>query len=383
MQTEPTQQTDSPIPSESPPSKAITKRPVTVMPRYWPEPPIPEWANGWLDSKRALKLSQFTIDRYIRDLRYFGFDLNLRTASLLEIKQRLGERSGVSRSSVRRITITVKQVLQSLDREKDAKAIALPRRGEPRVIVYSADDVDRILRACRSLRDRLMIEILAETGCRRGELHALKIKDIQFDQYTAIVWFHGKSGTRQRRLYASKQDVMIYLEQHPRRDDPEAALWVNRDGSPLAYQGVYKIISRIGQRALNRTIFPHGFRHTAATHDAKKFTDQEMLTRFGWRRTEMVQVYAHLSSREVDEKDLLMHGMILQERPQEQQLIQMRKCPTCNADNGPLAIYCQNCSKPLPGTDQARVGELEGELKAYRALVDKLLKAKTDGGVTG
>jgi integrase len=338
---------------------------------------LPEWVKPWLQSKLALKLSPWTIDRYIRDLRYFGLDLNLQTASLLDIKQRLGERSGPSRSSMRRITVTVKQVLRFLDREWDAKAIALPKHGESRIVVYTKEDIDKTLHACRTLRDRLMIEILAETGCRRGELHSLKIKDIQFDQYTPIVWLRGKTGTRTRRLYSSKHDLMVYLEQHPRRDDPEAAFWINRDGLPLAYQGVYKIISRIGRRALNRTIFPHAFRHTCATQDVKKFTDQEMLVRYGWRTADMVQVYSHLSQKDVDQKDLLIHGMILQERPGEQEPIEMRKCPACGADNGPLALYCQNCSKPLPGTDRARVPELEGQLKAYKELVERLLKGNT------
>lgn len=62
----------------------------------------------------------------------------------------------------------VKQVLTELGREKEAKAIRLPKHGEPRVVVYSPEDIESLLKACKILRDRLMVEILVETGARRG-----------------------------------------------------------------------------------------------------------------------------------------------------------------------------------------------------------------------
>jgi integrase len=345
-------------------------------------PPVPEWAKPWLLSKLALKLKDPTVYRYIDDLQHFGHDLDLRTTPLVDIKQRLGEKSSLmSRASARRMTVTVKQVLVSLGRKQDAETIALPKRGLPRVVVYTKEDIDKILRACRTLRDRLMIEILFETGCRRGELYDLKIKDIQFDEYTPIVWLHGKTGTRTRRVYACKQDVLTYLEQHPNHNRPEAPFWVNLDGSPVPYQSIYKIVARIGRRALNRAVYPHAFRHTAATQDAKIFTDREMMVRYGWRTEQMVDVYAHISQADVDEKELEMRGIKPAQKPRGE-LIETRKCPACGGDNGPMAIYCQACSKPLPGTEPARLRELEEQVNVYKALVDRLLKAKTDGGVT-
>lgn len=165
-----------------------------------------------------------------------------------------------------------------------------------------------MIQGCVNLRERLLIEILAETGARRGELYNMRLKDVQFDQYSAVIWFHGKTGTRTRRVYSCLADINRYLEQHPGRGDGEAAFWVNKYGRRLAYQGIYKIIHRIGQRALNRNIYPHGFRHTAATRDVKSYTDREMMIRYGWSRPDMVTVYAHLTGRDVDEKDLALHG---------------------------------------------------------------------------
>lgn len=103
--------------------------------------------------------------------------------------------------------------------------------------------------------------------------------------------------------------MIRYLEEHPHRDNPEAAFWITARGERLAYQGMYKLIKRIGWKALRRNVYPHGFRHTAATNEARLFTDREMMIRYGRKRSDMVGVYAHLSARDVDDKDMMLHGL--------------------------------------------------------------------------
>jgi hypothetical protein len=51
----------------------------------------------------------------------------------------------------------VKQVLTEFGREKEAKAIRLPKHGKPRVVVYSPEDIESLLKACKILRNRLML----------------------------------------------------------------------------------------------------------------------------------------------------------------------------------------------------------------------------------
>lgn len=126
----------------------------------------------------------------------------------------------------------------------------------------------------------------------------------------------------------------MYLSLHPDRKNPEAKFWVTQAGKPLQYQGIYKIVRTLGRRTLRRSIFPHGFRHSAATEDVKKFTDREMMIRYGWNRAEMVGVYAHLSGRDVDEKDLYLHGL------------NDRRCSACHNGISLTAKFCENCGQP-------------------------------------
>jgi integrase len=295
--------------------------------------PIPPWAQSWWDGKLASGLTIGSLVRYSYDLKRLNIDLSKTTVA--EIRHRIAELSSTyCTGSLRHIAVTTKGILKELDREEDADKIPLPKHSEPRVVVYSPVDVEGILRGCDNLRDRLLIEIFIETGARRGELFHMRIKDVQFDQHSPILYLRGKTGARTRRLFHAGPDLIAYLSLHPDRKNPEAKFWLGKGNKPLQYQGIYKIVHRIGYRSLHRNIFPHAFRHTACTEDVKKFTDREMMIRYGWNRAEMVGVYAHLSGRDVDEKDLYLHGL------------NDRRCPACHSNVSLTAKFCENCGQP-------------------------------------
>jgi integrase len=272
-------------------------------------PQIPTWAQDWYNDKLISGVAKNTLGRYLWSLD--TLKMNLAEARLREIKALLAQFSQQYKPGTMRLFgIVTKEILTSLGREKDAKQIRLPKHGGPRVVVYSQQDIKLMLDSCRNLREYLLVAVTAEIGARRGELFNMKIRDIQFDEHSAIIWLRGKTGTRTRRVYNSVPEILEYLKQHPHRTDPEAPFWLNKYGRRLAYAGVYKMLRRIGLRALGHAVYPHGFRHTAATKDVKTYTDREMMIRYGWSRPDMVQVYAHLTARDVDEKDLRLHGAI-------------------------------------------------------------------------
>ncbi len=299
--------------------------------------PVPEWAKDWFNGKLSASLSKCTLENYVWTLEVLNIDLSKST--IAEIRSRLAEYSTrYSRGSLRLLTITAKQILKELNREKDAENLKLPKASEPRIVVYSQQEIDRMLKACQSLRDRLLIGILTETGARRGELYNMRIKDVQFDEYSAIVWLHGKTGTRQRRIFRSQADLLEYVKLHPNRSDPEARFWVDKVGRGLSIYWVYKTVTIIGQRALQRHIYPHGLRHSAATKDVSTYTDREMMIRYGWSRPDMVGVYAHLTGRDVDEKELQLRGL---------KNGRTYYCGSCNQENPSMAAYCMKCGQIL------------------------------------
>ena len=175
----------------------------------------------WVDRKQAQGLSQATIDIYIAAIRRLGLDLE--HCSLDEIRGRLAEIArGYSRGSLHLTTRIAKMALTDLGRKTIADGLRMPKPANPRVVVYEAAEIEKMVSACDTLRDRLLIKILYEAGPRRGELCNMRIKDVQFDEHSAIIWLRGKTGTRTRRIYDAAEEIREYLSQHPHRDDPEA-----------------------------------------------------------------------------------------------------------------------------------------------------------------
>lgn len=81
-----------------------------------------------------------------------------------------------------------------------------------------------------NLRNRVIVELLWESGCRVGELCNLKNKDVQFDQYSAIVHLNGKTGQRRVRVFACRPDLLEYVNQHPFKNNPDEYFFLSHEG---------------------------------------------------------------------------------------------------------------------------------------------------------
>jgi hypothetical protein len=87
-----------------------------------------------------------------------------------------------------------------------------------------------------------------------------------------------------------------------------------------------------------------------------------------WKRPEMVGTYSHLSNRDVDEKDLVLHGLKSKEeilRP----IVQTQKCTGCGELNAPIALYCVKCGQLL-----AQQADSKSEIEALRQELNDLKK---------
>jgi integrase len=67
--------------------------------------------------------------------------------------------------------------------------------------LLTEDEIRRIVSAAENPRDKTLVLVLYETGCRIGELLSLRIKNIQFDEYGALLLLSGKTGQRRVRVH--------------------------------------------------------------------------------------------------------------------------------------------------------------------------------------
>jgi integrase len=344
------------------------------------------WVRGYFEAKRRGQLgrkipkecSLYAYATWIKRAEDLGLP-DLATCSLEELlvfleawKRGHGEHFNFNLIGV------IKEALAYLKRYDLNENIKRPPRPDPRRTVKDKvipeADIKRLIEGAGNLRDRLLVEIFFELGNRRGEMWRLRIKDVQFDEYGAILTLDGKTGVRRRRIYNSIPDLRAWLNNHPMKNDPFAPLLLTAYGTPFASpQGIYGAISRLSKRILGRHIHPHQFRHTKATQDSSYFTDREMMKLYGWNRPDMVGVYSHLSMKDVENHDLILHGL----KPREEvlrPLVQIQRCTGCREENAPVAIYCVKCGnllpKALPEEDKSLRREIDELRLAVRMLQD-------------
>lgn len=129
---------------------------------------------------------------------------------------------------------------------------------------YTDEALEQMRDHCTEIRDLALIDMLASTGIRVGELVKLNRSDIDFENRECIVT--GK-GDKQRRVYfdaRTKIHLRKYLD--GRKDDNEA-LFVSLDAphDRLQISGVEVRLRRFGRELSIPKVHPHKFRRTLAT----------------------------------------------------------------------------------------------------------------------
>ncbi len=243
--------------------------------------------------------------------------------------------------------------------------------------LLTEEEVQRLINAEPHLRQRALIAVLYESGCRIGELLSLRLKNVSFDEHGALLLVHGKTGYRRVRVIASMPYLLEWLHRHPRRDDPEAVLW-SRIGTaePASYAAIRKMLSQTAKRAgVKKRVNPHNFRHSRATALACHLTEAQMKEYLGWvQGSDMAAVYVHLSGRDVDGALLKMYGIKPDAETNGTRLLSKR-CTRCQELHGFADVLCKRCGNSLRDPEGAiadHVSRSEAD-----AILDALLNDPT------
>jgi site-specific recombinase XerD len=143
---------------------------------------------------------------------------------------------------------------------------------------FSDEGLELLRDACEEIRDLAMIDLLASTGMRVGELVQLNREDINFHERECVVL--GKGGS-ERVVYfdaRTKIHLMNYLDS---RSDNNPALFVSLalPHERLLIGGVATRLREIGKRADMHKVHPHKFRRTLATRAIDKGMPIEQVQR--------------------------------------------------------------------------------------------------------
>ena len=164
---------------------------------------------------------------------------------------------------------------------------------------YSDEELERMRDKCNEIRDLAMIDMLASTGMRVGEMVLLNRDDINFAERECVVF--GK-GDKERIVYFDAR-TKIHLQNYLNiRTDDNPALFVTLKAphSRLKINGIESRLKQIGKELSINKIHPHKFRRTLATMAIDKGMPIEQLQRLlGHQRIDTTLQYAMVKQSNV------------------------------------------------------------------------------------
>lgn len=240
------------------------------------------------------------------------------------------------------------------------------------------DEVRRMIEASRTPRDRALISVLYESGCRIGELGELTWKDVRFtENQTAALNTSGKTGKpRYVPLVSSRSYLAAWKADYPGKPDPDKPVFVtNNTHGPLQYAGVVKQLRVIADRAgIEKHVTPHLFRHSRITHLLRKGVPESIIKKIMWGSltTGMLATYGHLVSADIDDAIGAMYGIKTGEREKINDL-EPRQCPLCFSVWGPTLSRCGHCGAPLTPEAVATAEGMQIDIAAHPAALQRMI----------
>ena len=164
---------------------------------------------------------------------------------------------------------------------------------------YTDEELELMRDNCKECRDLAIIDLLASTGMRVGELVKLNRTDIDFNERECVV--QGK-GDKEREVYfdaRAKLHLQNYLKS---RADNNPALFVSlkKPYKLLQIGGVEVRLRRLGIQLNIKKVHPHKFRRTLATTAIDKGMPIEQVQRLlGHQRIDTTMQYAMVNQSNV------------------------------------------------------------------------------------
>ncbi len=276
-----------------------------------------------------LALSENSITAYLHDLKLFldfkslnmpdlSLD-NIEQAIIIQFIEELTE-LGFTASSQARILSGIRSFYRFLEEEglteqNPTRLIVMPQIGRklPEVLTY--DEIRKMIASvdlsdAQGHRNKCILEVLYACGLRVSELTNMRINQIY--ESDGFIRIYGK-GNKERLIPIGKntlKSIKTYLsEVRVLYNSKTDFLFINKFGMQLSRQSIHKLVKSLAELAgINKTISPHTFRHSFATHLLEGGADlravQQML---GHSSISTTEIYTHIDREYLRETILSFH----------------------------------------------------------------------------
>ncbi|TDL99771.1 MAG: tyrosine recombinase XerD [Flavobacteriaceae bacterium] len=274
------------------------------------------------------KLSSATVENYLRDLKKFADFYNWEILPLDATKFHLEEfiynlAKICAKTTQSRQISSLKSffgflVVENKRPDNPAEFLESPKQDRLLPEVMSVQEIDQLLESINfkselDYRNACIVEVLYGLGLRVSELIELKFSQLYFQEdFVSII---GK-GNKQRLVPLgahTKTVLQDYLQSYRINQKAKPSfsdhIFLNRRGASLTRVMVFTIIKNLAQSAnLKKSISPHSFRHSYATHllenGANLRAIQQML---GHQSITTTEIYTHLSTQHLKKAILEFH----------------------------------------------------------------------------
>lgn len=292
------------------------------------------WDKYRKDYQNYLKLekslSKNSVEAYVRDydkLADFFKDTDKKPETIIlsdlqSLVKNIAE-LGISARSQARIISGIRSfysylILEDIIMDDPTELLELPRLGRKLPEVMSIEEIDNLKAAVdlskpEGHRNKAIIETLYSCGLRVSELINLQITNIYFDEgFMRVIGKGNKERLVPLNPQVSKEmnwyinHSRIHLDIKPGHED---FLFLNRRGKQLTRVMIFTIVKDLAKKiSLVKTISPHTFRHSFATHlvegGANLRAVQEML---GHESISTTEIYTHLNNDYLREAIISFH----------------------------------------------------------------------------
>lgn len=284
-------------------SEILSRYHVTRIEQDEVHPDLTEKIELFLSAKRLEGLSQLTLENYRLHLNIFAEKVKKKVSDITtaDIRVYLGQYAGQKQSTISTKLSILKSFFGWLTAEEliqrdPTMKIKAPKKEKRMPKALTIEELEMLREACRTPRQRALVEVLYATGCRLSEVQSLNRDQIDFHNQTARVI--GK-GNKEREVFFSFKALYHLKKYLMTRLDNEPALFITerKPYRRLSRRGIQREIAEIAKRAgLEHKVSPHVLRHTFATLTLNNGADiSAVQALLGHENPATTQIYAQIT----------------------------------------------------------------------------------------
>lgn len=345
-----------------------------------------EWLEGLAAEYPNVSTRIGMVGRVRRCVKYTGYVVD--APGLQRFFAWLGEEGGrggepVSKEEKKAIQQTLRRFWRYLHpnsaEDRDLPPILRARlKGPTRTLqpedLLTQEEVEAIIAAASDIRDKAIIAVLWDSGCRIDELASLRAEDVSlhpgyraFNVRFRVPDSESKRHSRTNLLFECFPYLRDYLNTY--RLEGRGPLWLQKkngtraamatDGLRVTVMRAVEATKSAGTLPKHKHVYCHLFRHSRATLLLKgRMPESSLKRRLGWTlSSKMLARYVHLSDTDVAEEDeAIFHNVKPIETGKKPHTLAFVVCPQCEAPNAPTNKFCSVCgSETDPKEREARI----------------------------